>query len=129
MNVASNAAFFAIGDDVTRIDSAYQASKAAVIRLTEALASEARARGVSVFAISPGMVKTSMTESAFADLWDDQAVWAQPDLTGELVAFIASGALDAISGRYIHAVSDDWKAMPERVAAILEDDLNALRLR
>jgi len=111
------------------IDSAYQASKAALVRLTEALAAEARAFGVSVFAISPGMVKTEMTERVFADIWDDESVWAPPELTAELVAFLASGALDALSGRYIHAAADDWKSMPGNAEAILAEDLHALRLR
>lgn len=72
VNVASNAAFNAIGDDFgARIDSAYLASKAALVRLTEALAAEARGRAVYVFAISPGMVKTDMTAPIFPDLWDN----------------------------------------------------------
>jgi 3-oxoacyl-[acyl-carrier protein] reductase len=130
VNVASNAAFFEIDDDWdNRIDSAYLASKAALVRLTEALASEARAAGVSVFAISPGMVKTAMTEPVFADLWDEPGVWATPDVTADLVAFLATGALDPISGRYIHAVNDDWRTMPDRLAEIRAMDLNALRLR
>ena len=130
VNVASNAAFFAIGDDWdNRIDSAYMASKAALIRLTEALASEARRAGVSVFAISPGMVKTAMTETVFADLWDDPEVWTSPDETADLVAFLATGALDPISGRYIHAAGDDWRTMPDRLDSIRGGDLNALRLR
>jgi 3-oxoacyl-[acyl-carrier protein] reductase len=53
------------------ISSAYMASKAAVIRFTEALAAEARPAGVNVFAISPGTVKTDMTAATFADNWDD----------------------------------------------------------
>jgi NAD(P)-dependent dehydrogenase (short-subunit alcohol dehydrogenase family) len=130
VNVSSNAAFFAIDDDWdNRIDSAYLASKAALVRLTEALASEARAGGVSVFAISPGMVKTAMSEPVFADLWDAPEVWASPDVTADLVAFLATGALDPISGRYIHAVADDWRAMPDRIEEIRALDLNAVRLR
>lgn len=130
VNVSSNAAFFAIDDDWdNRIDSAYMASKAALVRMTEALASEARAAGVSVFAISPGMVKTAMAEPVFPDLWDDPEVWATPDVTADLVAFIATGALDPISGRYVHAVNDDWRTIPDRVAEIRARDLNALRLR
>jgi 3-oxoacyl-[acyl-carrier protein] reductase len=130
VNVASNAAFFALTDDWdARIDSAYQASKAALVRLTEALAGETRSHGVRVFAISPGMVKTSMTEGVFADMWDDPDVWTPPTRTAALVAFIASGELDELSGRYIHAANDDWETMPERATPILADDLNALRLR
>ena len=130
VNVSSNAAFFRLDPDWdASIDSAYQASKAALVRLTEALAAEARAFGVSVFAISPGMVKTEMTERVFADIWDDESVWAPPELTAELVAFLASGALDALSGRYIHAAADDWKSMPGSAEEILAEDLHALRLR
>jgi NAD(P)-dependent dehydrogenase (short-subunit alcohol dehydrogenase family) len=130
VNVASNAAFFRLERDWdASIDSAYQASKAALVRLTEALAAEACAFGVSVFAISPGMVKTEMTEQVFADVWDDEAVWTPPEQTGELVSFIATGALDALSGRYIHAAADDWKSMPGNADAILAGDLHALRLR
>ena len=80
VNVSSNAAFFRLESDWdARIDSAYQTSKAALVRLTEALAAEARGFGVSVFAISPGMVKTEMTEQVFADIWDDESVWTLPE--------------------------------------------------
>lgn len=129
VNVASNAAFFAIGDDASAIDSAYLASKAALVRLTEAMAAEARPAGVSVLAISPGMVKTEMTETLFADLWDDADVWTPPERTAELVAFIASGKLDRLSGRYVHARNDDWESMPELADTIVAGDLNAVRLR
>jgi len=130
VNVASNAAFFRLDTDWdASIDSAYQASKAALVRLTEALAAEARAFGVFVFAISPGMVKTEMTEQVFAEIWDDESVWSPPELTAELVAFLASGALDELSGRYIHAAVDDWKSMPGNANTILAEDLHALRLR
>jgi len=108
--------------------SAYMSSKAAVVRLTDALAAELRGTGVAVFAISPGMVKTAMTEPVFAELWDNPEVWTPPERTADLVAFIASGALDPLSGRYIHAVTDDWESMPERVEEIRAADLNALRL-
>ncbi len=130
VNVSSNAAFFPLQDDWdARIDSAYQASKAALVRLTEALAAEARSFGVSVFAISPGMVKTEMAEAVFADIWDDESVWTPPERTAELVAFLASGALDGLSGRYIHAAADDWQTMSRDVTAILAEDLHTLRLR
>ena len=129
VNVASNAAFNPLEAGDTRIDSAYQASKAALVRLTESLAAEARPSGVSVFAISPGMVKTAMTEAVFTDLWDEPGLWTPPERTAALVAFLASGALDELSGRYVHARNDDWEAMPGRIAEIVADDLHALRLR
>jgi len=130
VNVSSGAAYFRLGDDWdARIGSAYQASKAAVLRLTEALAAEAQPYGVSAFAISPGMVKTEMTAPIFADLWDDATVWTPPERTAELVAFLASGALDALSGRYVQAAANDWETMPERADAIVARDSHVLRLR
>jgi NAD(P)-dependent dehydrogenase (short-subunit alcohol dehydrogenase family) len=93
------------------INSAYMASKAAINRFTEALAAEARSHGVSVFAVSPGTVKTNMIRVAFADDWDDPDLWSPPELAAGLIACIGSGALDDFSGKYIHAANDDWRAM------------------
>jgi hypothetical protein len=70
-----------------------------------------------------------MTEAVFADLWDEPEVWTPPERTAELIAFLASGALDELSGRYIHARNDDWKSLPGRIPEIVADDLHALRLR
>jgi 3-oxoacyl-[acyl-carrier protein] reductase len=129
VNVASNAAFYRIeAGEEDPICSAYMASKAAVIRFSEALATEVRASGVSVFAISPGMVKTEMTESLFSQYWDLPDIWSPPELTAELIEFIASGAINELSGRYIHVSSDDWKSFPDQIAEILGNDLNALRI-
>jgi 3-oxoacyl-[acyl-carrier protein] reductase len=130
VNVSSNAAFFPIDDDFAGvINSAYMASKAAVIRFTEALAAEARPTGVRVFAISPGTVKTDMTAATFNDKWGDSDFWSPPELAADLIGFISSGALDALSGRYIHAAADDWRALAGRGREILEHDLHTLRLR
>jgi 3-oxoacyl-[acyl-carrier protein] reductase len=112
VNLTSAAAVFAIpGDFDATINSAYMASKAAINRFTEALAAEARPHGVSVFAVSPGTVKTEMTRVGFAEDWDDPDLWSPPELVAELVAVIGTGALDGASGRYIHARNDDWRAM------------------
>lgn len=130
VNVSSNAAFFPIGDDADGvINSAYMASKAAVVRFTEVVAGEAAARGVQVFAISPGTVKTDMTSITFADEWDDPDLWSPPELTADLVEYIDSGQLDALSGRYVHAARDDWRSMGARAEDFVADDLYALRLR
>ena len=75
------------------INSAYMASKAAVVRFTEALAAEARPAGVHVFAISPGTVKTDMIAATFADQWDEDDFWSRPEATADLIEFIASGGL------------------------------------
>jgi 3-oxoacyl-[acyl-carrier protein] reductase len=128
VNLSSNAAFFSLADGPEeRISSAYMASKAAVVRFNEALASETRADGISVFAVSPGMVKSEMTAHIFLAEWDDD-IWSPPELVADLIAFLGSGALDALSGRYIHAANDDWGTLAERIPELLESDAMALRL-
>jgi 3-oxoacyl-[acyl-carrier protein] reductase len=129
VNVASGAAHFPPGRLGLEISSAYMASKAAVIRFTEALAAEAASDGIAVFAISPGTVKTEMTATgAFAALWDDPDVWSPPDLAAELIAFLDTGAVDALSGRYIHAANDDWRSLPDRIDEVLAGDKHVLRI-
>ena len=129
VNIASGAAYFPLGENGLQISSAYMASKAALMRFTEALAAEAAADGIAVFAISPGTVKTEMTADVFAALWEEPDVWSPPELAADLIAFLDTGALDALSGRYIHAATDDWRSLPDRIDEILEGDRHALRLR
>jgi 3-oxoacyl-[acyl-carrier protein] reductase len=130
VNLSSGAALFPIDDDFgAAINSAYLASKAAVIRFSEALAAETRPAGVTVISISPGTVKTAMSTEAFADVWDDPDVWSPPELAAELIEFIGSGALDELSGRYIRAAVDDWRALGNHVPEIIEHDLHSMRLR
>jgi len=130
VNLSSNAAFYPIeADDEWAINSAYMASKSAVIRFTEALAGEAASHGVRAFAISPGMVKTDMTQRIFAQYWDEPDTWTPPEVTADLVEFIASGALDGLSGRYIHAATDDWRTLSNQAAAAISNDWYTLRVR
>lgn len=127
--LSSNAAFYPVGSDpdLPAISSAYMASKAALTRFAEALAAETAPHGVRVFAVSPGMVWTQMTREVFAD-WPHEDTWSPPELTADLVGFIATGALDRLSGRYLHARNEDWRSLPARADEVLADDLLALRL-
>ena len=130
VNVSSNAGFFAIDDEFDLdINTAYMSSKAAVIRFSESLAAETHSSGVKVFCVSPGTVKTDMTTAIFADYWDDpNFTWTEPDVAASLIDFIAGGALDRLSGRYIHAANDDWHSLTERVDSVISNDLMSLRL-
>jgi hypothetical protein len=60
---------------------------------------------------------------------DDPELWSPPELAADLIEFIGTGALDDLSGRYIHAAADDWRALPARSRSILDQDLMSLRLR
>jgi 3-oxoacyl-[acyl-carrier protein] reductase len=118
VNVASGAAYLP-GSSST----AYSASKAAVHRFSETLANQLRGR-IPVFSISPGLVKTRMTEP-----FGDDAPWTPPELAPRLVRALVSGRLDELAGRYLHAEHDDVDALAARIDEILEQDLNAIRLQ
>jgi NAD(P)-dependent dehydrogenase (short-subunit alcohol dehydrogenase family) len=118
VNVASGAAYLP-GSTGT----SYGASKAAVHRFSETLANQLEGR-IPVFSISPGLVRTSMT-----DEFGDDAPWTPPELAPRLVRALASGRLDALAGRYLHAEHDDVADLAQRADEIVENDLNAIRLQ
>jgi NAD(P)-dependent dehydrogenase (short-subunit alcohol dehydrogenase family) len=106
--------------------TAYSASKAAVWRFGNVLAEQLKPHAIPVFVISPGLVKTEMTEDAFPE----EAPWTPPELAPRLVHELATGRLDALTGRYIHAEHDaDLDDLARRANEIVADDLNAIRLR
>jgi 3-oxoacyl-[acyl-carrier protein] reductase len=123
VNVASGAAYLPVSDGPGA--TAYGPSKAAVHRFSETLAARVRAQGVLVFSISPGLVRTAMTEGWFPD----SAPWTPPELAPRLVRAIAAGRLDKLAGRYLHAEHDDVYELERRADEIVENDLNAIRLR
>jgi NAD(P)-dependent dehydrogenase (short-subunit alcohol dehydrogenase family) len=105
-------------------NAAYSASKAAVWRFGEILAAQLEPHGIPVFVISPGLVRTAMTD----DL-GDAAPWTPPELAPELVRKLASGRYDALAGRYLHAEHDDVDDLLARVDELRERDLNKIRLQ
>jgi 3-oxoacyl-[acyl-carrier protein] reductase len=119
VNVASGAAYLP-GSSAT----AYSASKAAVHRFSETLALQLEPHGIPVFSISPGLVRTRMT-GRFAE----DAPWTPPELAPRLVRALASGRLDGLAGRYLHAEHDDIDGLAARIDEIRDEDLNAIRLR
>jgi 3-oxoacyl-[acyl-carrier protein] reductase len=118
VNVASGAAYLP-GSSST----AYSASKAAVHRFSETLANQLAGR-IPVFSISPGLVRTRMT-----DEFGDNAPWTPPELAPRLVHALASGRFDALAGRYLHAEHDEIDDLERRADEIVENDLNAIRLQ
>lgn len=126
------------GNGVVPNLSAYVASKAALTRFTEQLAVEIGGRGVSVFAIEPGTVRTSMTEAAVSS--EDGRRWlpwfegllARQGTTAEasaaFVLRVASGAVDALSGRFLNQRSD-WDRLVREADTILGEGRALLRLR
>src|SRR4051794_31619428 len=105
-------------------NAAYGASKAAVWRFGEILAAQLEEHGLPVFVISPGLVRTSMTDS-----FGDDMPWTPPELAPELVRKLASGRYDALAGRYLHAEHDDVDELLARVDELRDRDLNKIRLQ
>lgn len=117
-------------------NSAYAASKAAAVRLTDCLAAETAGYGVSVFALEPGPVRIGMSADIAKD--PEAARWLGPVLedlphvpasaTGDAVVFLASGRADALSGRWMDA-TDDLTEIARRADEIADADLFQLRRR
>jgi NAD(P)-dependent dehydrogenase (short-subunit alcohol dehydrogenase family) len=104
--------------------TAYPASKAAVGRYAETLNNELDGR-IPVFLISPGLVRTAMTEGRFSA----DAPWTPPELAPELVRKLATGHYDALAGRYLHAEHDDVDDLLARIDDVRARDLNAIRVQ
>ncbi len=124
VNMGSGGSYLPIANPTVALGTSYGASKAALGRFTETLAAALGTVGISVFLISPGLVRTHMTERL-----GDDAAWTPPELAPKLVRVLASGRADALTGRYIHAEHDDIDDLIRRADEIAADDLNAIRLR
>ena len=123
VNVASGAAYLPSGG--ANRSTAYGSSKAALHRFSELLAGQLAPQNVFVFSISPGLVKTALTEGRMPD----DAPWTPPEAAPALVRALASGEFDELAGRYLHAEHDPPEVLRTRLKAIPQDDLNAIRLR
>jgi len=124
--------------------SAYAASKAALVKLTETLAEETRPHGVSVFSVDPGLLPIGLGEAALKASAGGQTPedrvrrWirdqlaaghgADPEEAARLILALASGRADRLSGRHLR-VTDNLDALLTRIDQIEGEDLHTLRLR
>jgi NAD(P)-dependent dehydrogenase (short-subunit alcohol dehydrogenase family) len=113
--------------------SAYAATKAAVVRLTETLAEELSPHGVAVNAIAPGAIDTTLQDAVLeageraGDLHDrmrrlrETGECATPmEVPVGLAVFLASAASDGLTGRLISAPHDGWREWDEdRIAELM----------
>jgi NAD(P)-dependent dehydrogenase (short-subunit alcohol dehydrogenase family) len=124
--------------------SAYAASKAALVKLTENLAEETRPHGVSVFSVDPGLLPIGLGEAALSSEPDRRTPegriygWirdqfasgrgADPEQAARLIVALASGRADRLSGRHL-SVNENLDAVLRRIDRIEREDLHTLRLR
>jgi 3-oxoacyl-[acyl-carrier protein] reductase len=114
--------------------SGYAAAKAGLASLTEALAASLEPHGVCAFSVAPAFTPTRMTRT----LRDSEAGarWlpnvgegrvVDAERSASLIAWLASGCGDALSGRFLHTL-DDVEALIERIDEVRRLDLYAPRI-
>lgn len=120
--------------------SAYAASKAALVRLTETFAEELKEARVDVNAIAPGALNTRLLDEVLAagpqrvgqdfyrrSLQQKEEGGAPLERGADLAVFLASPRSDGLSGRLISAVWDDWAALPGQKERLMASDVYTLR--
>jgi NAD(P)-dependent dehydrogenase (short-subunit alcohol dehydrogenase family) len=121
--------------------SAYNSSKAAIVRLTETLAEEVKQYHIDVNAIAPGPVNTQILEDALAagekatrkEFYEKLVAQKKeggvpPEKAAELCVFLASSASDGLTGKFLSAVWDDYKHWDKaKIVEIMKSDKFTLR--
>lgn len=119
--------------------SAYSASKAAVVRLTETLAEEVKKYNIDINAIAPGAVNTRLLDQVLAageaagkevlakSIKQKQEGGVPPERVAELAIFLASSKSDGLSGRLISLLWDNWKEIPQHLDNIMSSDIYTMR--
>lgn len=75
---------------------AYSAAKAAVLRLTEAIAGERGETGIAANCVIPGTIDTPQNREAMPEA--DHSTWVSPEAIATVIAFLASSRADAVNG-------------------------------
>jgi NAD(P)-dependent dehydrogenase (short-subunit alcohol dehydrogenase family) len=119
--------------------SAYSASKAAVVRLTETVAEEVRDSGIRINAIAPGAVNTRLLDEVLTAgeragrefyrkaVEQKNNGGTPPERAAELAVFLASPEAAGITGRVLSAVWDDWHALAGQGQALEGSALYTMR--
>lgn len=120
--------------------SAYSASKAAVVRLTETLSEEVKDFGIDINAVAPGALNTRLMkevleagpekvgESFYQSTIKQQDNGGTPlDKGAQLCVFLASDQSNGITGKLISAVWDSWNEFNNHREDIETTDIYTLR--
>lgn len=122
--------------------SAYAASKAAVVRLTETLAHELAEFKIDVNAIAPGALNTRLLDQVLAagsertgedfyrrSLKQQEEGGAPLEKGADLTVFLASAQSDGLTGRLLSAIWDPWSeyADPAKREKLKPSDVYTLR--
>jgi NAD(P)-dependent dehydrogenase (short-subunit alcohol dehydrogenase family) len=119
--------------------SSYVTSKTALVRATECMATELRPRGIALFSMAPGTVRTAMSENSLYSpegrKWIpwyrrvfEEGLDLPPERPAQLVVTLASGKADLLSGLYLTPF-DDLDRLLKSIGEIEKDKLYSLRVR
>lgn len=120
--------------------SSYCAGKAGLVRFSETLAHELRPYGITVNAIAPGNVNTTLTQTII-DAGPQHAGDAlyrtveqqlqntshTPERAVALVGYLLGDSSQQITGRLLSAVWDQWETLHERAEILENPDIYTLR--
>jgi 3-oxoacyl-[acyl-carrier protein] reductase len=121
--------------------SAYNSSKAAIVRLTETLAEEVKEWNIEVNCIAPGAVNTKLLDEALRAgeaklghqkyselLKQKQGGGVLPEKAAQLCLFLGSSKSDGLSGRFLSAVWDNYEEWDEdKIKSIMSQNLYTYR--
>jgi 3-oxoacyl-[acyl-carrier protein] reductase len=97
--------------------SSYSASKAGVLRLTEAAADELHSYNIHINAVSPMGIATDLFGPKIQHL--DRSKWIQPGDVAEVIAFLASPESNQITGTSV-SINGMYKVSVDEVKSYLE---------
>lgn len=120
--------------------SAYAASKAAVVRLTETLAEELKSDGIWVNAVAPGALNTRLLDEVLAagpeqvgqafydrSLKQRDTGGAPLGLGAGLCVYLASAESEGVTGKLISAQWDPWSNFDQYKERLASSDIYTLR--
>ncbi|WP_240372905.1 SDR family NAD(P)-dependent oxidoreductase [Brevibacterium zhoupengii] len=106
----------------------YSASKASLFRIADSVVHFGHDKGLRIFEMAPGVVETAMTKSMPVHDFRGEGDWTTPSQVSDLALALASGSLDAFTGRYVRAGADTEESLIAEVAAGLEKSTRRLVL-
>lgn len=89
----------------------YSASKAALFRIADSVVHFGHDKGLRIFEMAPGVVETAMTMSMPVHDFRGEGDWTSPQQVSDLALALASGTLDAYTGRYVRAGADTEESL------------------
>lgn len=111
------------GAQGTPSHAAYSASKAGLFRLAQSLVDYGHDRGLRVFEMAPGVVESDMTKSMPMHDHRVGSDWTDPQVVAALAVGLASGRLDAWTGRYVRAGIDTPASLEAAAGTLTAGDL------